>query len=260
MNMRPLVPVLASLLAAAVALPCTAQSAHDEPDEVRVWVNPRSGVYHCPGTPPYGTTTRGSYMIEADARAKKYRPAGGRECGSLAAPQQQGILTLAGKPAERPASFTAILRDSAAPQLPIGTMERCLVVRISDGDGIECQSQGRIRLIGVDAPESDQAPFGTSAHAALASLAPVGTELRLESDVELLDRYNRRLAYLWSDSVMINWMMVRLGWSVAFPYGYTTRYRTAFAAAEVLARAEARGLWAVGGFKCLPSERRGRRC
>lgn len=260
MNMRSLVPVLASLLVAVVALPGAAQSARDEPAEVRVWVNPRSGVYHCPGTPPYGTTARGSYMSEADARAKKHRPAGGRECGSSAIPQQQGVLRLGGELAERPASFRSILQDPAAPQLPSGTMERCLVIRISDGDGIECQSQGKVRLIGVDAPESNQAPFGTAAHAALAALAPVGVELLLETDVEPRDRFNRRLAYLWSDSLMINWMMVRLGWSVAFPYGSTTRHRTAFAAAEDRARAEARGLWAVGGFNCLPSERRERRC
>lgn len=260
MNMRSLVQALASLLVAVVAFPVAAQSVQDEPAKVRVWVNPRSGVYHCPGTPPYGTTARGSYMREEDARAKKYRPAGGRECASASVPQQQGILSLAGKPAERPASFAAILRDSGAPSFPGGSMERCVVIRISDGDGIECQSQGKVRLIGVDAPERDQAPFGTAASAALASLAPVGTELQLESDVELRDRYNRRLAYLWSDSVMINWMLVRLGWSVAFPYGSTTRYRKAFAAAEDRARAEGRGLWEVGGFNCLPSERRGRRC
>lgn len=258
--MRSLVPALASLLVAVVALPVAAQSAGEGSADARVWVNPRSGVYHCPGTPPYGTTARGSYMSESDARAKRYRPAGGRECASAAVPQQQGIMTLLGERAERPAAFFAILRDPAAPQYPTGALEHCLVVRISDGDGVECQSQGTIRLIGVDAPERDQEPFGTAAHAALLSLAPVGTELQLESDVELRDRYNRRLAYLWSDSLMINWMMVRLGWSVAFPYGSTSRYRTSFAAAEARARAERRGLWDVGGFDCLPSERRERRC
>jgi hypothetical protein len=47
---------------------------------VKVWVNPRSMVYHCPDTQWYGKTKNGEYVAEADARQKGYRPAGGREC------------------------------------------------------------------------------------------------------------------------------------------------------------------------------------
>jgi hypothetical protein len=46
----------------------------------KVWVNPRSMVYHCPATQWYGQTKNGEYMTEAEARQKGYRPAGGREC------------------------------------------------------------------------------------------------------------------------------------------------------------------------------------
>lgn len=260
MSMRSLVSAFAALLAVVIALPVDAQSARDASAEARVWVNPRSGVYHCPGTPPYGTTARGSYMSESDAKVKKYRPAGGRECGPTVAPQQHGILTLSGQPAERPASFAAILRDSTAPQLPSGGMERCLVLRIVDGDTIECEAQGRVRPIGIDAPESGQEPFGTAATSALASLTPVGSELQLEYDVEFRDRYGRRLAYLWSDSIMVNWVMARLGWSTARAHPPNTRYHSSLDKAAVRARAEGRGLWAVGGFDCLRSDRREGRC
>jgi hypothetical protein len=47
---------------------------------IKVWVNPRSMVYHCPDTQWYGKTKNGEYMSEVDARQKGYRPAGGREC------------------------------------------------------------------------------------------------------------------------------------------------------------------------------------
>jgi len=47
----------------------------------RVWVNTKSGVYHCPGTRYYGATKSGTYMSEAIARDSAYRPAYGRTCG-----------------------------------------------------------------------------------------------------------------------------------------------------------------------------------
>ncbi len=46
----------------------------------RVWVNTNSGVYHCPGSRSYGTTRRGEFMQEGEARSRGYRPAYGRAC------------------------------------------------------------------------------------------------------------------------------------------------------------------------------------
>ena len=52
----------------------------------RVWVNPASGVYHCPGTRYYGATRAGEFFSEAEARAAGHRPAYGKPCApSLAA-------------------------------------------------------------------------------------------------------------------------------------------------------------------------------
>ena len=47
---------------------------------VRVWVNTRSGVYHCPDSRYYGATKQGRYMTEVDAQANRYRPAYNRAC------------------------------------------------------------------------------------------------------------------------------------------------------------------------------------
>jgi hypothetical protein len=47
---------------------------------VRVWVNLRSGVYHCPGSRYYGNTKTGKYMTETKARAAGNRPANDRPC------------------------------------------------------------------------------------------------------------------------------------------------------------------------------------
>ncbi len=46
----------------------------------KVWVNTRSGVYHCPGTRYYGNTKNGQYMTQADAQKQGNRPAYGKFC------------------------------------------------------------------------------------------------------------------------------------------------------------------------------------
>jgi hypothetical protein len=41
----------------------------------QVWVNTQLGVYHREGSPFYGTTPKGKYMTEQDARQAGYKPA-----------------------------------------------------------------------------------------------------------------------------------------------------------------------------------------
>jgi len=48
---------------------------------VKVWVNTKSGIYHCPNTPWYGDTKNGQYMTQQEAQSKGYRPAYGIVCG-----------------------------------------------------------------------------------------------------------------------------------------------------------------------------------
>jgi hypothetical protein len=57
-----------------------ASSGAQENPDVRVWVNTKSGVYHCPATHWYGTTKAGSYMKQSEARQKGFRPAYNRPC------------------------------------------------------------------------------------------------------------------------------------------------------------------------------------
>ena len=45
-----------------------------------VWVNTSSNVYHCYGTTYYGKTKAGSYMTEADAKAKGAHGERGQTC------------------------------------------------------------------------------------------------------------------------------------------------------------------------------------
>jgi micrococcal nuclease len=155
-------------------------------------------------------------------------------------------------------AMTAIT-DSGA-RSPRRETVSCTVTRITDGDGIECEGIGRVRLIGMDTPELNQRPFGRQAAAALGALVRVGARVQLEPDVEARDRYNRVLAYVWVGGTMINWRMVREGWAVLLTYPPNVQYVDAFTDAERRAREEGRGLWGSGGFECLPRDHRAGRC
>lgn len=149
---------------------------------------------------------------------------------------------------------------TGGPEAPVRETVRCTIERIVDGDTVDCPPVGRVRLIGIDTPELSQEPFGQTAADALAAVIPVGTTLRLEEGVERLDPYGRVLGYLWHDGVLVNWTMIREGWAVLLSVPPNVQYADWFVAAQQAARGENRGLWAEGGFECLPRDRRRDRC
>ena len=57
-------------------------TTNEEKNEVKVWVNTRNGVYHCPGSRWYGGTKQGKYLGECQAKKVGYRPAYDRPCAS----------------------------------------------------------------------------------------------------------------------------------------------------------------------------------
>jgi micrococcal nuclease len=151
------------------------------------------------------------------------------------------------------------LPDSG-PTTPIRATRPCAVRVIIDGDTIECSRLGSVRLVGIDAPERDQAPFGASARAALLSIISLRDTVQLEFDVEGRDQYDRLLAYVWKKDSLVNWLLVRWGWAVQLTYPPNVQYVDWFTEAERRAREEGRGLWAVSGFDCRPVDHRAHRC
>jgi endonuclease YncB( thermonuclease family) len=130
-----------------------------------------------------------------------------------------------------------------------------LVRFVVDGDTIDVAGVGRVRLLGIDAPErarefSSAEPFAQEAYDRLSGL--IGRRwVRLESDPhETRDTYRRRLAYvLLEDGTFVNAVLVREGLARVSAGRWLSRL-------EELRRAEEeammlrRGLW--GGRPLLP--------
>jgi len=57
-----------------------AQTQNAGNPNVKVWLNTKSGVYHCPGTRWYGNTKQGEYMSQKQAQDQGNRPAYGKYC------------------------------------------------------------------------------------------------------------------------------------------------------------------------------------
>jgi micrococcal nuclease len=147
-----------------------------------------------------------------------------------------------------------------AQQRPAAPVSACSVGRVSDGDSFRCGDGRRVRLIGIDSPESGQRPYGEKARAALLQLLPPGSTVSLESDVASTDQYGRVLAYVWVGPRLVNEVMVRNGWAALYTVPPNVKYARRLAAAQDEARAQGAGLWSQHGFECLPSDFRRKRC
>lgn len=158
------------------------------------------------------------------------------------------------------AAFSQQAPKYKGPGKPVRATAACTVSKVTDGDSIVCGSLGRVRLLGIDAPEMSQKPFGARSRDALLALTPVGSTVQLEQDVQARDRNGRLLAYVWRNGRMVNWEMVRGGWVVTLTYAPNVQYVDALRKAVKEAEKEMLGLWATDGFTCLPFDHRHGNC
>jgi endonuclease YncB( thermonuclease family) len=137
------------------------------------------------------------------------------------------------------------------PKAPRGAVQ-ATVIRVIDGDTLAADLRGRaerIRLIGVDAPETATRTermecHGHRATLALRRLAGRGTSVRLAYDRERRDRYGRRLSYAWTaDGVFVNAALIRGGHARPMPVAPNDRYAALFRAAGRRAWIAGSGLW-----------------
>jgi micrococcal nuclease len=110
------------------------------------------------------------------------------------------------------------------------------------------------RLIGIDAPDLAQEPWGKQAKQRLEELigTPGKNTANIEfEDVAAADKYGRKFVYLWKDGLLVNEQLVREGYVLASmraansasinPSG--TKYRDRSIAASQYARLMGQGIW-----------------
>ena len=125
--------------------------------------------------------------------------------------------------------------------------ESVLVRAVFDGDTIDVAAVGRVRLLGIDAPEIGRgfdtaAPFGLEARRRLTSLL-LHRWVRLEQEGPAMDVYNRHLAYVMTeDGQFVNAVLVREGLARVSARQALTRLGE-LQRAEAEAQAFRRGMW-----------------
>ena len=121
-----------------------------------------------------------------------------------------------------------------------------VVARVLDGDTIVLGSGEHVRLVQIDTPEKGTECYGEAASALTRRLLPPGTGVRIEPDpgLDQVDRYGRRLAYVWKGGEDVNVKLVQEGAAgVWFFDGRRGRHANALLQAAEHARADHRGLW-----------------
>jgi micrococcal nuclease len=123
--------------------------------------------------------------------------------------------------------------------------------RVVDGDTIILNNGERVRLIGIDTPETKHPRkpveyFGKEASAFTKKMVE-GKEVRLEYDWQQRDKYDRLLAYVYlMDGTFLNAEIIKQGYGHVYtksPFKYLEQFRQY----EKEARENKRGLWANKG-------------
>jgi micrococcal nuclease len=145
-------------------------------------------------------------------------------------------------------------RDPAAARLSGQEGLRGRVTAVYDGDTVKVRltsgEETRVRLIGVDAPETADEREKVRMMAFLAKrfayLRLYGKDVRLTPGPELRDAFGRLLAFIRTDDgVTFNETLVREGYAFAyFRFPFDAGLTKALKDAEAEARQNGRGLWA----------------
>lgn len=143
------------------------------------------------------------------------------------------------------------LTEPNAPTPPKGASLSCTVSDVYDGDTVTARCPNgrlKVRLYGVDAPETGQQPWGQQSRELLRGLLPAGP-VRLE--VMDVDRYDRVVARLFNGNQDIGLEMVRKGGAAV--YAQYNEYR-AYAVAQQQAQRDRVGVWSQPGAQQTPWE------
>lgn len=127
---------------------------------------------------------------------------------------------------------------------------RVRVAQVISGQVIEVERPGnttgqneRVRLIGIDAPDLAQQPWGPEAKRRVTQLL-TNKNVSLELGQEAKDRFDRTLAYVWlNNGNLLNEQLVKQGYALAVPRSPNIKYDQRLSRAQEHARLMGVGIW-----------------
>ena len=133
--------------------------------------------------------------------------------------------------------------------LPVAS-EFVFVSRVVDGDTLVIEGDRRVRLLGVDTPETKHPslpvqPFGEEASRFTRRMVE-GKTVQLVFDRERFDDFQRVLAFVFIGDRFLNEELVRAGLATAEPqYPYRADFKKRLLLAEQEAQAGRLGIWSI---------------
>ena len=185
-----------------------------------------------------------------DAAATSRAAASSLAASSSAAQSSRAAASSSSGAAESRAAEGSRSAEPAAPAAPADVEGDVVTVEsISDGDTLRVtlgEVSTRVRLLNIDTPETRHPSkpvecMGPEATAALKSMISPGDTVVLRYDRRLYDRYDRLLAGVYADGVLVNAEMARLGYGEPAVFDGNDRFLPEVEAAWEEARANGVG-------------------
>lgn len=119
-------------------------------------------------------------------------------------------------------------------------------IEVIDGDTIVVEGVGKVRLIGVNAPEIKDRHRGVQRFGMESTMFAeqnlLGKQVRLEYDKINVDKYGRTLAYVYVDNTLFNAELIKQGYALVYAK-HPFKYLNEFQRLEMDAKKNGRGLW-----------------
>ncbi len=188
-----------------------------------------------------------AWLLAGCARA----PEPSLQTATLSSPIAASPRRAGNTPIKPDASQASCLQD--APEPP-STARRATVARTVDGDTLELSDKTKVRLIGINTPESvdPRRPvqaYGKEASANARQLLE-GQSVMIQPGQTPRDKYGRTLAWLWlSDGRFVNGLLVQQGYAQVYTFADNPEHADLLRACQQEARAAGRGLWMLPDYQ-----------
>lgn len=136
---------------------------------------------------------------------------------------------------------------------PPSSVAKAVVVRAVDGDTLEFSDGERVRLIGINTPESVDPRRSVEAYgkeaAAYTQQLTAGQEVFYVPGRTPRDRYGRLLAWVWlPDGTFLNALLVRDGYAQVYTFSDNPDHADLLLECQREAREASRGLWGLAEY------------